>query len=195
MFELVFATNNPNKFKEVAAAFPSTIKLLTLAEAGFAGEIPETGNTLVANALQKARFIYQATHKNCFADDTGLEVEALNGAPGVYSARYAGVNATADENMNLLLQNLASNPNKKARFTTVFALIIDAKEYLFEGSIDGEILPEKTGDGGFGYDPIFKPVGYSKSFAQMTLDEKKLISHRGIALKEMVGFFKEKNPK
>lgn len=148
----------------------------------------ETGDTLQANALQKVRQVYEKTGENCFADDTGLEVEALNGAPGVYSARYGGEQKNSEDNMNLLLKNLEGETNRKARFRTVVALILDGKEYTFEGICNGEIRSERSGEKGFGYDPIFQPAGEERTFAEMTMVEKADISHRGLAVNELVKF-------
>lgn len=193
MKEFIFATHNAHKAKEVQAAMPEDILVLTLKDIDFHEEIPETGLTLEENALIKARTIYKTLHKNCFADDTGLEVESLDGAPGVYSARYAGEENDATKNIEKLLENLKHKTNRKARFRTVFSLITEGKEYLFEGIVRGEILLEKHGESGFGYDPVFLPDGFKISFAEMTLEEKNNISHRGIALRKMADFIKDKN--
>ncbi|TRX71220.1 non-canonical purine NTP diphosphatase [Carboxylicivirga sp. M1479] len=189
--ELVFATNNPNKLEEIQALIGNQFKVLGLADIGFIEEIPETGDTLEENALQKSEYIFKKYKVNCFADDTGLEVDALNGEPGVYSARYAGEDKNADANMNMVLNKLGDSSNRKARFRTVISLIIKGKEFQFEGSVDGEILRVKTGGDGFGYDPIFKPTGFANSFAEMNLQEKNEISHRGRAMVKLIEFLKD----
>jgi len=187
---LIFATANLHKVEEVQNILGKEITLLTPADFGYTKEIPETGNTLEANAMQKARTIWDALHHDCFADDTGLEVFALDGAPGVYSARYAGPQADAKANMEKLLTELAPFENRSARFRCVMALILDGKEYLFEGSIDGVILCEQEGAFGFGYDPLFLPHGYTQSFACMSPWEKNAISHRARALQLLQQFLK-----
>lgn len=184
---LIFASHNEHKLIEISNVLPSTITISNLKNSSIK-EIPETGKTLTENALIKARYVYESTGKNCFADDTGLVVEALNGEPGVYSARYAGEPKNDQNNVKKLLENLKGVTNRKASFKTVIALIIDSKEYLFEGEIKGEILCDLRGLNGFGYDPIFQPLGYEKSFAELTLDEKKQISHRSIAVSKMIDF-------
>lgn len=186
--EIIFATHNPNKTKEIKSKLGSNFSVKSLSEIGFTDEIQETETTLVGNAFLKVRAIYKATGKNCFADDTGLEVEVLDGAPGVYSARYAGDACNPQDNMDKLLNALKEKSNRKAQFRTVVALILDGKEYSFEGVCKGEILEKRTGTEGFGYDPIFKPNGYDRSFAQMTIGEKTEISHRGLAVKKLVEF-------
>lgn len=186
--ELIFATHNANKVKEIKNQLGEGFNVKSLNEINFLEDIPETENTLEGNALLKVRAIHKQTGLNCFADDTGLEVEALDGAPGVYSARYAGESCDANDNMDLLLENLRGEVNRSARFRTVVALIIDNQEYIFEGVCEGEILHTKTGRDGFGYDPIFKPKGYERSFAEMSIIEKNLISHRGLAVKKLIGF-------
>lgn len=186
--ELIFATNNKHKLKEIQKLLSDKIKLLSLQDISFHEEIPEDYDTLKENALQKARFIYDRYKLNCFADDTGLEIDFLNGAPGVYSARYAGENCSFDDNVNKVLQEMGNTDRRTARFRTVIALIIDQKEYFFDGIIEGEILRERSGKGGFGYDPIFKPIGYKESFAEMGMHKKNEISHRGLAAKELVNF-------
>ncbi|WP_430812723.1 MULTISPECIES: non-canonical purine NTP diphosphatase [unclassified Carboxylicivirga] len=186
--ELVFATNNQHKLDEIQVLLGQHIKVLSLMDIGCSDEIPETGYTLEANALQKARYIYDRYGMNCFADDTGLEIDALNGAPGVYSARYAGPARDAEANMTKVLQELEGAVNRKARFRTVMALIIDGKFHQFEGCVEGDILSEQTGHAGFGYDPIFQPESYNMSFAEMPLEEKNKISHRGRAVVKLVDF-------
>jgi len=190
--ELVFATNNRHKLEEVQSLLGNEIKLLSLKEIGCFEEIPEDFETLKENAAQKARYVFDKYKINCFADDTGLEIEALNGEPGVYSARYAGEPCSFDDNMNKVLDKLKGIENRKACFKTVIALILEGKEYYFYGQINGEMLKEKTGSDGFGYDPIFKPEGYDSSFAQMSLDEKNKISHRARATEKLVAFLKNR---
>jgi XTP/dITP diphosphohydrolase len=175
---------------EVKSLMPSAINLLSLADIGCENEIPETGVTLSENALLKARFVFDTYKVNCFADDSGLEVEALKGAPGVYSARYAGEHKNTTDNNSKLLNELRSKTNRKARFVTVIALILDGKEYLFEGSIQGTIAFEPRGTNGFGYDPLFIPTGYRSTFAEMDAATKNSISHRAIATKKLVEFFR-----
>lgn len=189
--ELIFASHNENKVQEIAELIGNKYIVNSLSTIGFNTEIEENGSTLTENAFIKARTIYQATNKNCFADDTGLLVEALNNEPGVYSARYAGLQKNANDNMDLLLKNLAPFENKTASFTTVIALILNGKEYLFEGILFGKIIPVKIGTNGFGYDPVFMPNGYDITLAQMDLNEKNKISHRAIAFQKMVNFLNE----
>jgi XTP/dITP diphosphohydrolase len=185
--KLIFATHNSNKIKEILPLV-GVNKLSSLDDLGFHDEIEETGKTLEENALIKARFIYDKFNENCFADDTGLEVECLDGAPGVYSARYAGNQKNAEDNMEKLLDLLKNKTNRKAQFRTVIALIIDGKEHLFEGIVKGEILVKKRGEKGFGYDPVFLPDGNNQSFAELPLNEKNEISHRASALKKLNKF-------
>lgn len=189
--ELIFASHNENKVQEIAELIGNKYIVNSLSTIGFNTEIEENGSTLTENAFIKARTIYQATNKNCFADDTGLLVEALNNEPGVYSARYAGLQKNANDNMDLLLKNLAPFENKTASFTTVIALILNGKEFLFEGILFGKIIPVKIGTNGFGYDPVFMPNGYDITLAQMDLNEKNKISHRAIAFQKMVNFLNE----
>ena len=186
--KIVFATHNAHKVSEVQAVLGSEYQLVTATEAGITEEIPETQPTIEGNALQKARYVYEHTGLNCFADDTGLEVEALNGAPGVYSARYAGEHVSYADNNVLLLKNLAGCENRKARFRTVIALIVNGKEYLFEGRVEGAIATEPHGEGGFGYDPLFVPEGSQLTFAEMSSEAKNKISHRGRAVAKLVAF-------
>ncbi len=188
MMELVFATNNQHKLEEIQQMLGDKFKILSLSDINCFDEIPETGDTLEANALQKSEYIYKKYNKNCFADDTGLEIAALNGEPGVYSARYAGIEKDAEANMNKVLSNLTGTSDRQACFRTVVSLIIDGKEWQFEGKVDGSILTEKCGMEGFGYDPIFQPDGYSISFAEMALSEKNKISHRGRAIVKLIEF-------
>jgi XTP/dITP diphosphohydrolase len=187
MKKLIFATHNPNKLAEIKSAVNS-FEVVGLKEMGVVENIPETGITLEENALIKSQYIYEKTGLACFADDTGLEVDALDGRPGVYSARYAGEHATAEENMQKLLSEMEGQKNRNAHFRTVISLILNGEEYSFEGKVVGEILQYKTGVEGFGYDPIFKPIGFEQSFAQMTLEQKNEISHRGVAVKKLIHF-------
>ena len=188
--KIVFATGNPNKLKEVKSAINS-FDVIGLNDIKITEEIPETGKLIKENALQKAKYVYEKTALNCFSDDTGLEVEALDNRPGVYSAMYAGVDCNAEDNMKKVLKELSGLNNRKAQFKTVIALILDGKEYFFDGTVKGEIMKEKSGSDGFGYDPIFKPLGYKKTFAQMPLILKNKISHRGIAVKKLVAFLNQ----
>ena len=187
--KLVFATNNAHKLEEVAAILGDQVELLSLNDIGCQADIPETAETLEGNALLKSSYIYKNYHLDCFADDTGLEVEALNGAPGVYSARYAGGEGhDAQANMLKLLHELDGKENRKAQFRTAISLILDGKEYLFEGVIKGEIIKEKLGDSGFGYDPVFMPEGYDRTFAELGNDIKNQISHRALAVQKLCEF-------
>lgn len=188
--KICFATNNKKKIEEVKAALGSNFTIVSLEEIGCFEELPETGDTLDHNAFEKARFVHEHYGVNCFADDTGLEVDALNGAPGVYSGRYAGEPRSDERNMALLMKNLENVDNRKARFRTIIALIIDGKEYAFEGVAEGEIIKEKKGSGGFGYDPVFKPKDFDKTFAELSLEEKNRISHRGKAVQALAKFLK-----
>ncbi|KAB2917020.1 MAG: non-canonical purine NTP diphosphatase [Bacteroidetes bacterium] len=183
--ELVFATQNPHKAREIEAKLGDGFTIISLDTLGITEEIPETAPTLEGNALMKARYVYEKTGRNCFADDTGLEVEALNGEPGVYSARYAGLQKNPEDNIRLLLEKLQPHSNRKARFRTVIALIIEGKEYTFDGIAEGEIISSKRGEEGFGYDPVFVPAGHTRTFAEMTLDEKNELSHRAKAFAKM----------
>lgn len=191
MMELVFATNNAHKLDEINAAVGNNIKILSLKDIGCNEDIPETAPTLEGNASQKSQYIYEKYGMNCFADDTGLEIEALDGAPGVYSARYAGPGHDHEKNMDKVLSKLGNQQNRKARFRTVISLILDKKEYFFEGFVNGNILKERHGEKGFGYDPIFQPEGYKQSFAEMNLTEKNRISHRGKAVQKLIGFLQK----
>ena len=184
---LCFATNNKHKLAELRQLIGSEIALQSLQDINCNDEIPETGNSLQANSLEKASYIKTQFSINCFADDTGLEVDALNGAPGVYSARYAGEPANSTNNINLLLKNLEGVANRAARFKTVITLLLDDnKPLFFEGIVEGDIVDKPSGETGFGYDPIFIPKGFSRTFAQMTAEEKNSISHRGIAVRKLV---------
>ena len=188
--KLVFATHNSNKAKEIQSLLLDDFQILTLTEINCLNEIPETAETLEGNSLLKAQFVSDNFNLNCFADDTGLEIVALNGKPGVYSARYAGVDKNAEANMNLVLSELENESNRKAQFRTVITLILNEKTVLFEGIVKGEICTEKRGTDGFGYDPIFIPEGQSKTFAEMTLAEKNQQSHRARAFEKMIEFLK-----
>jgi XTP/dITP diphosphohydrolase len=188
MRELVFATNNQHKVEEVQNKLKGLCKIHTLKEFGCTDDIPEDHDTLEGNASQKSHYLYNKYGCDCFSDDTGLEVEALNGEPGVYSARYAGEGKDSEANMLKLLKNLEGKENRKAQFRTVISLILDGKEYLFEGVVKGKILTEKHGKEGFGYDPIFMPDGYNRSFAELTMEEKNAISHRGHAVEKLFDF-------
>jgi XTP/dITP diphosphohydrolase len=185
--KLVFATNNKNKLKEVQAML-TNFEIVSLADINCFDDIPETADTLEGNAILKANYVTEKFGLNCFADDTGLEVEALNNEPGVYSSRYAGEENNSEKNMQKLLSELGDNQNRNAQFKTAIALNINKKQYIFEGICKGQILKEKKGTAGFGYDPIFMPNGYNKSFAEMDLKEKGAISHRGKAVQELVHF-------
>ena len=185
--KIVFATGNPNKLKEIKSAIKS-FEIVGLKDLGITEEIPETGDTLKKNALQKAKYVYDKTGLDCFSDDTGLEIEALNYRPGVYSAMYAGADCNAENNMQKVLKELGETTNRNAQFKTVIALILKGKEYYFESVVNGVILKEKSGEDGFGYDPIFKPIGYKESFAEMSIAQKNEISHRGLAVKKLVKF-------
>ena len=188
--ELIFATHNQNKVKEISAILPSIIKLKSLNDLNFTNQIPETSKTLKGNALIKARTIFNEFHRDCFADDTGLEVEALNGAPGVYSARYAGNKKRDEDNIYKLLKELRNHDNTKAQFRTVIALIYNHKEFIFEGIIKGKIIKEIKGGNGFGYDPIFQPENHLLSFAELSTEKKNKISHRAIAFRKLIDFLK-----
>lgn len=186
--KLVFATNNAHKLEEVSAILGKKIELLSMKDIDCNVDIPETADTLEGNALIKARYIFENYHLDCFADDTGLEVEALNGAPGVYSARYAGDAHDSEANMKKLLKEMEKVENRRARFRTVFALIINGKEHLFEGIVKGEIIKNRKGTSGFGYDPVFVPEGYSQTFAEMGNELKNKISHRAMATQKLCHF-------
>ncbi len=185
---LVFATHNKNKLKEVQALLPKNITLLSLDDIGCFEDIPETAETIEGNAILKANYVKEHYNLDCFADDTGLEVEALNGEPGVYSARYAGENKDNDANINKVLEKLENEPNRNARFKTVIALNLNDHQLLFTGICEGSILKEKTGNHGFGYDPVFQPNNHKKSFAEMDLSEKSKLSHRGKALQKLLEY-------
>lgn len=190
--KLVFATNNGHKLEEVREVVGSTFDILSLQDIGCTEDIEETGVTLEANALIKARYIKEKYGYDCFGDDTGLEVESLNGAPGVYSARYAGDGHDSAANMKKLLHELEGKDNRTARFRSVIALILDGEEYLFDGIVKGGIISEQKGSTGFGYDPIFQPDGYTKTFAELGSDIKNEISHRALAVKKLCEFLEKK---
>ena len=186
--KIVFATNNLNKLKEIQSLIPKEIEIISLNEIGCNEDIPETGDTLEANAFQKAHYIKDNFNYDCFADDTGLEIDELNGDPGVYSARYAGPERNANANMNKVLNELKGKKNRKAKFRTAIALTLNNEKHLFEGEINGYISDVKQGNEGFGYDPIFIPENDIRSFAQMSMQEKGAISHRGRAVKKLVAY-------
>ena len=192
MTEIIFATNNAHKLSEVQAVLGDNFKLITPRDCGITEDIPETASTLEGNASQKSHYLHDRVGKNCFADDTGLEVEALGGEPGVRSARYATDGHDFAANNRLLLKNLEGVANRKARFRTVISLIIDGEEHLFEGIVEGYITQSEAGCGGFGYDPLFVPEGYDCTFAEMSAEEKNAISHRGRAVQKLVAFLKER---
>lgn len=188
--QLVSATNNKNKIKEIKQLLPPTIQLLSLEAINCLEDIPETADTIEGNAIQKAEYVFKNYGYNCFADDTGLEIDALNGEPGVYSARYAGEQKNANDNMDLVLEKLNGIKNRKARFITVITLIINGKTTCFKGVIEGEITTKKSGSEGFGYDPIFKPNGYNITFSEMPLAEKNKISHRAQAVQQLINYLR-----
>lgn len=189
--QFVFASNNKNKILELQSMLPESITILSLESIGCFEDIPETADTIEGNAIQKANYVTEKFGYDCFADDTGLEVGALNGDPGVFSARYAGEQRNADDNMNKLLEALVVQNERKAQFKTVIALNLKGKQYLFTGIAKGEITLEKIGNHGFGYDPIFQPEGFLQTFAQLSLDVKNKISHRGKATQQLIIFLKE----
>lgn len=186
--KLIFATQNQNKVKELNQLMPDNIELFSLKDINCEDDIPETAPDLQGNASQKSAYVVDKFDVNCFADDTGLEIEALNNEPGVLSARYAGEQKDSNDNMDLVLKNLIGKPNRKARFRTVISLVIDGKEHVFEGEAKGEIIEQKCGVDGFGYDSIFKPEGFDHTFAEMSLENKNKISHRGKAVRKLVEF-------
>jgi len=191
--KLIFATQNQNKIKELNQLMPDNVELLSLTDIGCDDDIPETSPDLKGNASQKSAYVVKKFNVNCFADDTGLEIEALNNEPGVLSARYAGMQKDSNDNMDLVLENLKDKSNRKARFRTVISLVIDGKEYIFEGEVNGEIIKRKCGVDGFGYDPIFKPEGFDITFAEMSLEDKNKISHRGKAVRQLIAFLENYN--
>ncbi len=194
MHQLVFATNNEHKLRELAEILKGEFKLLSLNDISCSDDIPETGNTLEANASQKSFYIWDRYRMDCFSDDTGLEVAALNNEPGVRSARYAGEGRKANDNIDKVLAGLKDKEDRKACFRCVISLIIKGKEYLFEGRVDGQILPERHGSSGFGYDPVFLPDGFTQSFAEMDAETKNSISHRGRAVQKLVRFLHNEYP-
>lgn len=192
MRTLVFATGNKHKAEEVQDFLGKSFALYCLKDVGITEDIPETADTLEGNALQKAKYVYNKTGKSCFADDTGLEVNALNGAPGVYTARYAGESCSSEDNINLLLKNLENVQDRTARFRTVIAYIDNnGSIHYFEGIAEGSIIQQRCGNQGFGYDPVFIPKGYDKTFAQLPLSEKNKISHRALAMQKFISFLKD----
>jgi len=191
--ELIIASQNQNKLVEFKKILGDKINLFSLSDIGLNQEIPENEKTIKKNAMFKAKFVNTQTGKNVFADDTGLEIDSLNGEPGVYSARYSGVERNSDKNIELVLTKLKNKSNRNSRFKTIISLILDGKSVNFEGVVEGKITEEKRGNNGFGYDPIFQPNGYSSTFGEMSLKEKNKISHRSIAINKMVQYLKENN--
>ena len=191
--ELIIASQNQNKLAEFKKILGDKINLFSLSDIGLNQEIPENEKTIKKNAMFKAKFVNTQTGKNVFADDTGLEIDSLNGEPGVYSARYSGVERNPDKNIELVLTKLKNKSNRNSRFKTIISLIIDGKSVNFEGVVEGKITEEKRGSNGFGYDPIFQPNGYASTFGEMSLKEKNKISHRSIAINKMVQYLKENN--
>ncbi|KQB43999.1 Non-canonical purine NTP pyrophosphatase [Flavobacterium daejeonense] len=189
--QLVFASNNKNKIKEIQELLPASIEILSLESIGCHEEIPETADTIQGNAILKANYVTEKYGYNCFADDTGLEIDALNGEPGVYSARYAGEHKNSEDNMSKVLNALNNNNNRTAQFKTVIALNINGAQQLFTGIAKGEITTEKSGNQGFGYDPIFRPEGYRETFADLSLEIKNQISHRGKATQMLISFLSD----
>lgn len=189
--KIVFATNNQNKVNEIKSILGEEIEILSLKDIGCSEELPETQETLEGNAFQKARYVSENYNVNCFADDTGLEIVSLNGSPGVYSARYAGEECSAEANMAKVLSELNDESNRKAKFRTVIALILNSKEHSFEGEVNGEITNVKSGSDGFGYDPIFQPEGYDITFSEMLMNQKNEISHRGKAVVKLATYLKQ----
>ena len=190
---LIFATQNQNKAKEIQLLMPDGINVLTLNDIGCEEDIPETASTLQGNASIKSAYVVEHYQKDCFADDTGLEIDALNGEPGVHSARYAGSNNDSNANMELVLQKMEEQTNRNARFRTIISLRLNGEEHLFEGIVNGTIRTSKSGIEGFGYDPIFQPDGYDITFSKMSMQEKNSISHRGRAIRKLVDFLQSKN--
>ncbi|GIR98429.1 MAG: non-canonical purine NTP pyrophosphatase [Flavobacteriaceae bacterium] len=191
--ELIIASQNQNKLVEFKKILGDKINLFSLSDIGLNQEIPENEKTIKKNAMFKAKFVNTQTGKNVFADDTGLEIDSLNGEPGVYSARYSGVDRNSDKNIELVLRKLKNKANRNSRFKTIISLILDGKSVNFEGVVEGKITEEKRGSNGFGYDPIFQPNGYASTFGEMSLNEKNKISHRSIAINKMVQYLKENN--
>ncbi len=189
MIKLIFATQNIHKVQEINNILGKDFNILNLTEMGCLEELPETQNTFEGNALQKAQFVFDKFNQNCFADDSGLEIVALDNKPGIFSARYAGIEKNMDANINKILEEMNGIPNREAQFRTVIALIINGKNFIFNGIIKGTIINEKRGSNGFGYDPIFIPDGHLQTFAEMPLDQKNKISHRAIAIQKLKNFF------
>lgn len=190
MLQLVFATNNKHKLEEICQLLSNSYSVRSLNEVGIFDDLPETHETLEENAIEKAMYVYNHYKFNCFADDTGLEIEALNGKPGVYSARYAGIGCSYEDNVNKILKEMSLVNNRKAVFRTVIALVTDGRIKTFEGKIEGEITIERKGNHGFGYDPVFKPLGFTQTFAEMNLEKKNRISHRARALENFAEYLK-----
>ncbi len=190
--ELVFATNNKHKISEITAILPKGFILKSLSDIGFSGDIPETNPTIKENASQKSHFIYDRYKTNVLAEDTGLEIEALNGAPGVYSARYAGEHCSFEDNVKKVLSEMEGKTNRNARFITIISLILFDNEYFFQGIVNGKIIDKKIGGGGFGYDPIFIPNRYNETYAQMSTELKNKISHRALATQKLIEFLKSR---
>ena len=186
--DLLFATSNKNKVLEIKKVLPKEFNIKSLDDIGFCEEIPENENTIEGNAIFKANYMYKKYNLNVFADDTGLEVDSLNGKPGVHSARYAGISKNSTDNINKLLKKLKNKKNRKARFKTVIALILNSKIYTFEGVVEGIITKKSKGENGFGYDPVFIPRGYTKTFGELSLEEKNSISHRSLAMNKLIDF-------
>ncbi len=191
MKKLVFATNNPHKLRELQQILADKFELLSLNDINCTEDIPETAETIEENSMQKAEYVYKKYGFDCFADDTGLEIEALNGRPGVYSARYAGEEKNMDKNIEKILSELSGKDNRKARFKTVITLILNGEKHQFEGIVNGKIIEEKRGESGFGYDPVFMPDSYNITFAEMDAEEKNRISHRGRAVQKLVEFLNQ----
>ena len=186
--DLLFATSNKNKVLEIKKVLPKEFNIKSLDDIGFCEEIPENENTIEGNAIFKANYIYKKYNLNVFADDTGLEVDSLNGKPGVHSARYAGISKNSTDNINKLLKKLKNKKNRKARFKTIIALILNSKIHTFEGVVEGIITKKPKGENGFGYDPVFIPRGYTKTFGELSLEEKNSISHRSLAMNKLIDF-------
>lgn len=193
MKNICFASNNAKKLEEIKSALSGKVGIISLAELGCNEELAETGDTLFHNAFQKARYVAETFGVDCFADDTGLEVIALDGAPGVYSGRFAGEPRSDERNVDLLLKKMEGKENRKASFRTVIALILKGEEFSFEGTVDGEIIHERIGEKGFGYDPVFRPDGYKHTFAELSMEEKNQISHRGKATAKLIQFLLTKD--
>ena len=186
--DLLFATSNKNKVPEIKKVLPKEFNIKSLDDIGFCEEVPENENTIEGNAIFKANYIYKKYNLNVFADDTGLEVDSLNGKPGVHSARYAGISKNSTDNINKLLKKLKNKKNRKARFKTIIALILNSKIHTFEGVVEGIITKKPKGDNGFGYDPVFIPRGYTKTFGELSIEEKNSISHRSLAMNKLIDF-------